>query len=81
MRIADREPTRLEQAELLVDGIRASGLDVDEALSQLDALPSVERAFAVQEYQLIGLADRMAGLPDGLLPGGGQAAWGDHDHE
>ena len=66
--VKDGELTPRQQAELLLDGIEASGLDAGTAFRALASMDPVKRAFAVQEYQLIGLGNRMAGLPGGLLP-------------
>lgn len=57
--------TRAAAAALLVQGIEASGLDVDAELDRIGTLPAVDQAFTVQEYQLAALAARAEKLPGG----------------
>jgi Domain of unknown function (DUF397) len=57
--------TAQQKAELLIQGIEALGLDVDEEFDRLGSLTPVECAFAVQEYQLAAIAGRMEKLPGG----------------
>lgn len=57
------ELTKEQLAELLIQGIESLGLDTDEELDKLEAMPPVKRAFAIQEFQVAGLAARMDKLP------------------
>jgi hypothetical protein len=57
------ELTALQQAELLVHGIEATGLDVDAELDRLGHMSPVASALLVQEYQLAALAARADKLP------------------
>jgi hypothetical protein len=47
--------TREEEAELLVAGIRQTGVDVDDELRRLDQLPAGEKRRLIDEYLIVGL--------------------------
>jgi len=61
--MTDPEFTRQQQAELLVQGIEASGLNVDAELAKLEAMTPAAKALAVQEFQLAALAAGLDKLP------------------
>jgi hypothetical protein len=55
--------------ELLTEGIRAAGLDVEQVLDQLAAMKPARRARVVREYQQAGLATRVVKATKGTRKG------------
>jgi hypothetical protein len=56
--------TDRQKAELLIRGIEVTGLDVDQELERIGAMPGgFDREMTIAEYQMAALSARMDELP------------------